>query len=176
VCPACGAPSCPVGEALGLHGHGSRGRQSWGVTGEHDEPAIHDVPVRRFECQRCGVTVTVGPEAMARRYLYMVTTIAAALWRWGRRREPARKVRRALSPLRVVGESSAKRWPSLSRWTSQRTRLWPQVVRVVDEKAAVRMQAARVATALAAWSGAPFAVGDASEAAVRKGAVKRLAM
>jgi predicted nucleic acid-binding Zn ribbon protein len=175
-CPACAAPSRPVGQPLGLHGHGTRDRQGWGVAREDADPEIHVVPVRRYECQRCGVTVTVLPEAMARRYLYLATTIAAALWRWGRKREPAREVRRALSPLRVVGESTAKRWPSLFRWTAQRVRLWPEVARSVCGSAPVRVQAGQLATALAAWSDAPFTVAQATEAAVRRGAAKRLAV
>ena len=82
-CPLCNAPSHPVGEGLGLYGHGVRSRQVWGPLSAEAEAEIHEVLVRRYQCQSCGQTFTVGPEAMARRYLYMVTTIVAGLWRWG---------------------------------------------------------------------------------------------
>jgi len=179
-CPVCGAPSHAVGAGLGLHGHGVRSRQVWGPLSAEAEPEIHDVPVRRYKCQSCGQTFTVGPEAMARRYLYMVTTIVAGLWRWGQRREPARRVRQRLSPLRVQGEARPGRWASLSRWTEQRERLWPQVApsmrRAVDATAPVREQAGQVSGVLAAFDDGPFCIDGAKEAAACRGAIRGLAM
>jgi hypothetical protein len=179
-CPLCGAPSCPVGAGLGLHGHGVRSRQAWGPLSTEEEPEIHDVPVRRYQCQSCGQTITVAPESMARRYLYMVTTMAAALWQWARRREPARRVRQRLSPLRIQGASRPGQWDSLSRWTAQCERLWPEAApslrRAVDAAAPVREQAAQVSGVLAALDDSPFSVDGATEAAACRGAIRGLAM
>jgi hypothetical protein len=179
-CPLCGVPSRPVGAGLGLHGHGVRSRQAWGPLSTEAEPEIHDVPVRRYQCQSCGQTITVAPESMARRYLYMVTTMAAALWEWGRRREPARRVRQRLSPLRIQGASRPGRWDSLSRWTAQCERLWPEaapsLLRAIDAAAPVREQAAQVSMVLAAFGDGPFCVDGATEAAACRGAIRGLAM
>lgn len=179
-CPLCNAPSHPVGEGLGLHGHGVRSRQVWGPLSAEAEPQIHEVLVRRYQCQSCGQTFTVGPESMARRYLYMVTAIVAGLWRWGQRREPARRVRQQLSPLRVQGAARPERWASLARWTEQRDRLCPQAApsmqRAVDTTAPVRKQAAQVSMVLAAFGDGPFCIGGAQEAAACRGAIRGLAM
>lgn len=179
-CPLCGTPSRPVGSGLGLYGHGVRSRQVWGPLSPEAEPEIHDVPVRRYQCQSCGQTITVAPEAMARRYLYMVTTIVAALWRWGQRREPARRVRQQLCPLRVQGAARPGRWASLFRWTVQCERFCPQVApslrRAVDTAAPVREQAAQVSMVLAAFDDGPFCIDGATEAAACQGAIRGLAM
>ncbi|HEX2569288.1 MAG TPA: hypothetical protein VH877_06980 [Polyangia bacterium] len=136
--------------------------------------------MRRYQCQSCGQTITVAPEAMARRYLYMVTTIAAALWRWGQRREPARRVRQQLCPLRVQGEARPGRWASLFRWTVQCERFCPQVAlslrRAINPAASVREQAAQVSMVLAAFDDGPFSVDGAKEAAACRGAIRGLAM
>jgi hypothetical protein len=179
-CPLCGTPSRPVGSGLGLHGHGVRSRQVWGSLSPEAEPEIHDVPVRRYQCQSCDQTLTVAPEAMARRYLYMVTTIVTALWRWGARREPARRVRQQLCPLRVQGEARPGRWASLFRWTVQYERFCPQVApslrRAVATGEPVREQAAQVSMVLAAFDDSPFSVDGATEAAACRGALRGLAM
>lgn len=179
-CPLCGAPSRPVGAGLGLHGHGVRSRQAWGPLSPQAEPEIHDVLVRRYLCQSCGQTLTVAPEAMARRYLYMVTTIVAGLWRWGHKREPARRVRQRLCPLRVQGDARPGRWASLSRWTEKRERLFakvaPSMRRAVDAVASVRKQAAQVSLMLAAFDDGPFCLEGAKEDAACRGALRGLAM
>ncbi len=173
-CPACGAPSRPVGERLALHGHGTRMRQCWGLLDGDREPQMHDVPVRRYRCRRCRATLTVRPEDMAPRYLYRVATMAAALWSWSQRREPARQVRRRLSPLQVHGLASPRRWKSLERWTHGCDRLWPDTVRKGGETP-VRKLAAALCTRLAAFGDRPFTVEDDGEAAACRGAVARLA-
>jgi hypothetical protein len=150
-------------------------RQGWGLLVGDGEPQVHEVPVRRYRCRRCPATLTVRPEAMARRYLYLVTTIASALWRWSRRSEPARRVRRQLSPMRVVGMACPRRWMSLQRWTRARARLWPGVLGS-DGNSSVRSAAAELCGALAAWGDGPFSVDEDGEAAACRGAVARLAM
>lgn len=179
-CPLCQAPSRPVGGGLGVHGHGVRSRQVWGVLSPEAAPAIHEILVRRYLCQSCGQTITVAPEGMARRYLYLVTTIAVGLWRWGRQRKPARQVRQQLCPWRVRGPARPQRWNSLPRWTAQRERLWPRAEpslrRAVDADASVRQQAAQVSTVLAAFdSGLVFAEAP-EETAAWQGALWGLAM
>lgn len=179
-CPLCNAPSHPVGEGLGLHGHGVRSRQVWGPLSAEAEPQIHEVLVRRYKCQSCGQTFTVGPEAMVRRYLYMVTTIVAGLWRWALGREPARRIRRRLSPLQVQGEARPGWWASLARWTEQRDRLCPPAApsmqRAVDATAPVRKQAGQVSMVLAAFGDGPLCIDGAQEAAACRGAIRGLAM
>lgn len=59
-CPACGAPSRPLGRPLGIRGHGSRARQVRGPL-QPDGPWV-TVTIRARRCLcRCGATMLVVP-------------------------------------------------------------------------------------------------------------------
>jgi hypothetical protein len=53
-CPACDAPSRPIGGLLGLHGHGLRERHQWGPAEFGGAPALLGILLRRYMCQSCG--------------------------------------------------------------------------------------------------------------------------
>jgi hypothetical protein len=115
-CPACLAPSRPVGGGLVLYGHGQRDRQQWGPPAPDLPPAIRVVRVRRYECQRCGALTTVVPAETLTKRLYSGAAIAWALALFGISLLSPVDVRALVSPWRVVGASSARHWVTLSRW------------------------------------------------------------
>src|SRR5690348_13799716 len=82
-CPFCEAVSRPVGEPLGLHGHGLRERQLRGPLGPEQEPQMCVVRVRRYLCRRCGATLTVVPQGVLPRRLFSAAAIGLALCLWG---------------------------------------------------------------------------------------------
>lgn len=157
-CPGCGAASRPVGDALGLHGHGLRQRQVLGPLEWGDAAQVRVVPVRRFRCTACGATCTVCPREVLTRRLYAATAIALALALFGLLSLPVARVRAQVSPWQVVGPGSVGRWCALAAWV----RALPAgglfgALPPCPEDWSPRRVAARVAAALAAR--APEAVG-----------------
>jgi len=151
-CPACEAPSRPVGGLLGLHGHGLRERHQWGPAMLGAAAAINAILARRYQCQPCGAVVLVVPRGILRRRLYSAGAIALALALWGVAGLAPPEVRRRVSPFAIVGATAAAGWASLRRWAGavRARRLFP-VVRALPAEASLRQVAARVATTLAAY-------------------------
>lgn len=153
-CPACEAPSRPVGGLLGLHGHGLRERHQWGPTELFAAAAaVITVLARRYRCQSCGAVVLVVPRGILRRRLYSAGAIALALALWGVAGLAAPEVRERVSPFAIVGATAAAGWASLRRWSRavRGGRLFP-VVRALPAEASLRQMAARAATTLAAYA------------------------
>lgn len=162
-CPCCGVPSRPSGGLLGLHGHGLRERHQWGP-GEPGEAAeLVGLLVRRYLCRSCSTVVVVGPRGILPGRLYAAGAIALALALWGCGGQPARQVRRQVSPFSIVGATAAAGWASLRRWARavRAGRLFP-AVRALPEGARLRKVATRAATTLAAY--APGGLGIESAA------------
>ena len=151
-CPCCGVPSRPAGGLLTLHGHGLRERHQWGPGGPGEAPGLVGVLLRRYLCRSCGTVVVVGPRGILPGRLYAAGAIAVAFALWGCGGQPARLVRRAVSPFTVVGATAAAVWASLRRWARdvRAGRLFP-AVRALPEGARLRQVAARAATTLAAY-------------------------
>jgi hypothetical protein len=168
-CPACSAPSRPLGGAVGLHGHGLRERHQWGPLEFGGAPALITILVRRYLCRSCGAVAVVGPRGLVRRRLYSGGAIALSLAVFGVAGLAPSEVRRQVSPLRIVGPTAAAGWVSLRRWCRavRARRLFP-AVRALPVEAALREIAARAATTLAAC--APSSAGLAIEAAAFLGA------
>ena len=152
-CPACEAPSRPLGGAIGLHGHGLRERHQWGPATPGGLPELIGILVRRYQCQPCGAVVVVVPRGVLRRRLYSASAIALALALYGVAALAPGEVRRRVSPLRIVGATAAAGWASLRRWAGavRGGRLFP-VVRALPAEATLRQVAARTATTLAAYA------------------------
>lgn len=115
-CPFCDAPSRPPGGALGLWGHGLRGRQQRGPLGADDTPVTVTVEARRYLCVHCDGVCLVVPRSVAPRRHYARAAIALALTLYGLCGEPVREVRRRTSPWRVVGDTAQGGWVTLRRW------------------------------------------------------------
>lgn len=150
VCPVCGAASRPTGALLVLHGHGRRDRQLRGPPMPGGAPTTQVIFVRRYECQRCGAVMTVGPREMVTRRLFSGSAIALALALFGIVGLCAKAVRAQVSPWAVVGATSASGWCTLLRWAEavREGRLFPSV-RAVPPDWSARQVAARAATTLA---------------------------
>lgn len=168
-CPCCGVPSRPSGGLLGLHGHGLRERHQWGPAEPGGTPGLVGVLVRRYLCRSCGTVVVVGPRGILPGRLYAAGAIALALALWGCGGQPARLVRRQVSPFTVVGATAAAGWASLRRWARhvRAGRLFGHV-RALPAGASLRQLAARAATTLAAC--APGSGGLGIESAAFLGA------
>ena len=150
-CPACGNASRPMGGTLGLHGHGSRGRQLRGPLDPNDESAVHEVKVRRFRCTACDATTTVAPASVLTKRLYLASTMALAFVLLGVRHLAQRTVRARLSAWKTLGDGSSSRWDALLNWLNavRQRRLFP-LVRELPEGWPSWRVAERVATTLAA--------------------------
>jgi hypothetical protein len=168
-CPACEAPSRPLGGLLGLHGHGVRERHQWGPAEVGAAAVLIAILARRYRCQPCGAVVVVVPRGILRRRLYSAGAIALALALWSVAELAPAEVRRRVSPFVAVGATAAAGWNSLRRWSRavRAGRLFP-VVRALPAEAKLRHVAARAATTLAAW--APAAGGLSIESAAFLGA------
>ena len=70
---------CPVGQGLGLHGHGVRTRQGRGPAEPDAAPQVRVFCVRRYRCTRCRATATVVPREVLTRRLFTAGAIALAL-------------------------------------------------------------------------------------------------
>jgi hypothetical protein len=115
-CPACGAPSCPVGGPVALHGHGSRERQVRGPTGPDDPPALVVIIARRYRCIPCGAVMIVVPREVHGRRVYSASAIGFALALWGLALATAAEVRRRVSPTTILGHAAVTGWVTLRRW------------------------------------------------------------
>jgi hypothetical protein len=168
-CPACDAPSRPIGGLLGLHGHGLRERHQWGPAEFGGAPALLGILLRRYMCQSCGAVVVVGPRGVVRRRLYSAGAIALALALYGIAGLAPAEVRRQVSPLGIVGPTAAAGWASMRRWSrAVRARTLFPAVRALPADATLRQVAGRAATTLAAY--APGSAGLSIESAAFLGA------
>jgi len=150
-CPACGAAGRPAGAGVGIQGHGLRERQQRGPVEAGGPATMVIVMVRRYLC-RCGATLTVTPAETRHGRLYTASAIGAALALFGVKRLPARTVRAAISPWRVVGVAASTGWVTLRRWISAvRARvLFTGAVPSTPADFTARQVAERAAMALAA--------------------------
>ena len=114
-CLVCEAPAIEDGRII-LHGHGLRTRTLRGPLEPGGEPCEVEVLVRRYQCQRCKVVMTVGPRGLtSRRYLSMV--IILALWLWSARAWLDASVRGRVCPVPASGYAARpERWSTLRRW------------------------------------------------------------
>lgn len=113
-CVGCGVASCVLGERLALHGHGTVARQIRGPPAVDGEPEVSVVDARRFECQRCGVVMTVVPREVLHGVLYAASVIGLALFLYGVEKLSARAVRARLSMF-PAQDASTPGWPALRR-------------------------------------------------------------
>lgn len=123
-CPCCGAAGAPVGESLGLHGHGVRDRVVLGPARRLERPASHRVLARRYACQRCGAVVVVAPAGVLPRVRYGAVAIALSLGLWSVVAEPGWRVREQVSPLGSAGNERLHGWRCLQRWARRASTLW----------------------------------------------------
>lgn len=150
-CARCGQPSHLAGGRLGLHGHGTRSRQTRGLLTVDGEAVVKVVTARRYICTRCWTTVTVLPTAVAPHRLYLKSTMAVAFVLHGVERQSQRATRARLCPWRTWGDGSATRWDALRDWLAavREGRLFRCVRRPPDEWPRRRV-AQRAATTVAA--------------------------
>ena len=148
-CPCCGAAGAPLGGRVVLHGHGLRGRLVRGPLRPDGRPEEVEIRVRRYLCRRCGAVVQVVPRGVLRARLFSASAIALALGLWALHAQPAREVRRRVSPWSTVGSTAASGWASLRRWVRQSPRLFPGV-RASPDGWTARQKAERIAATLAA--------------------------
>jgi hypothetical protein len=109
---------------LVLHGHGLRARTV--IVRDLGRSVIAEIEARRYVCRACDAVVLVVPADVARRCLYTLSLIAAALAHWSYGGMPAGAVRSAFSAFSIVGHA-VKGWPSLVRWSYMVQRLWPRI-------------------------------------------------
>jgi hypothetical protein len=95
------------------------------VLGPHGSEMV-EILARRYVCLACGAAVLVVPAEVARRHLYTLCVIAAALAAWSHGGQPAGRVRVEHGAFPIVG-ASARGWLSLARWTRSAGRLWPRL-------------------------------------------------
>jgi hypothetical protein len=115
-CPCCGAPSCPVGGTIQLHGHGTRERQVAGPCAPDAPPETVTVLGRRYRCVPCGGVIIVVPREIRGRRVYSMAAIALALALWGLVQATAAAVRAKVCPAKRVGFAAASGWATLQRW------------------------------------------------------------
>ena len=115
-CPFCGAPSCPVGGGIQLHGHGTRKRQVRGPCEAGARAALVEVVARRYRCVPCGAVLIVVPCEVRGRRVYSASAIGLALALWGLLGATAAQVRRRVCPATVLGATGAMGWATLRRW------------------------------------------------------------
>jgi hypothetical protein len=134
-----------------VHGHGLRERQLWGPLEPDGPPVLTVVSVRRYLCTRCRTTMTVVPTEALTGRLYTASAIAWALALYGLQKLAAAAVRKLVSPMLIIGASSAARWLTLRRWCRDvaTARLFRGVRRV---DGTVREVAAAAASSLSAYA------------------------
>lgn len=115
-CPRCQRASRPVGERLGLIGHGMRERQVRGPREPGGAPTTLALDVRRYRCVGCGAVITVLPRGLVPRRHFSRAAIGQALLRYGVMGESRREVRQHTSPWRIVGDAAQAGWAALGRW------------------------------------------------------------
>lgn len=107
-----------------LHGHGLRARTI--VEHAAGRAKLTEIAARRYVCRACDAVVLVLPADVARRCVYTLSVIAAALAQWSHAGLSARVVRSVFNPFAVLGDA-ARGWPSLARWCGMAERLWPRI-------------------------------------------------
>lgn len=114
-CPCCGAAGQPLGQRVGIVGHGLRARQALGpvVHGGTPEPLV--LWVRRYQCRTCNAVLVVGPRGLVPGRSYSAPAIAGALAAKASGKTSA-AVRQQTSPRTTVGASAVERWITLVRW------------------------------------------------------------
>ena len=117
-CPACRAASRPIGERVGLQGHGVRERQVLGPLSPGAAPEVLVIALRRYRCVRCRAVTTVGPAELLTRRLYSSAAIAWALALFALAQLSPKAIRGLVSPMRCTGATSAARWMTLLRWSA----------------------------------------------------------
>lgn len=150
-CPRCRTPSCPVGGAIKLHGHGTRERQVRGPRSPEQAPEMVVVQARRYLCTSCGAVVIVVPREVLARRLYSASAIGFALALWGLVLATAAEVRKKISPAKFVGDAAVTGWVTLQRWARAvaRKALFSTLPHA-EAEATLRQVAALAAAALAA--------------------------
>jgi hypothetical protein len=140
-----------VGERIAVHGHGLRERQLWGPLEPGGAPRLITISVRRYRCTRCRATMTVAPCETLTARLYTASAIALGLALYGLSRLSLMAVRKAISPMSVIGATSAARWLTVRRWCRDvtRERLFCGVRRVAGT---ARQVAEAAAASLSAWA------------------------
>jgi len=110
-CPACGNPSYPPGQPLGLIGHGTYRRRVLGLDEDRDGLLIW---VRRYLCTQCGGTTSVLPCVLYPGRQYAGIAILISLVLLLLRGKCAGEVRS-----HITGSEEGHGWRSLSRWRRQ---------------------------------------------------------
>lgn len=149
-CPGCGTASRPLGDGLVLHGHGLRPRTV--IVRSQGRSILQEIQARRYVCRACDAVALVMPADVARRCLYTLSVIAAALAAWSCADMPACSVRSAFSAFPVVG-AAVTGWASLVRWSRAANRLWAQLGATIG--GSPRSVAGRVAARLCAFAPVP---------------------
>jgi hypothetical protein len=150
-CPTCGAPSCPFGGRLQLHGHGFRRRQVRGPPDPGEKPAVVVIEARRYRCVRCHAVLVVVPQEVLPRRQYSASAIGYALALWGLVQATALVVRARVSSATALGFEAMAGWATLRRWAKAvRARRLFASVPPAGSSATLREVAALAATALAA--------------------------
>jgi ferredoxin len=121
-CAGCGAAGHPAGQALTIHGDGTRPRQLRGPLSADGTPVLISIDARRYECQRCGACMLVVPREVLPRRLYTASAIGLALALWALLGRPAHEVRKRVSPLTIVGEAARGSFATLRRWAKDTCR------------------------------------------------------
>jgi hypothetical protein len=118
-----------------------------------EEPKVDEVLTRRYECQRCGAVMVVGPRGLVPGYLYSAMAIGVALLLWGAMRRQDAEVRAAISVQQIAGASRPERWSTLARWARAAAsgRIWATIE--LDPSGPPRELAERVSRILCARAG-----------------------
>ncbi len=153
-CPQCQAASRPLGQALGLWGHGLRMRQQRGPLGPGEEPKTVQVALRRYRCRHCKAVVQVGPRGVLRHKHFSAAAIVLAMWCVGFAAMSTAQVRQRISPWTPTQERRTSSWAAVNRWLlDQRQGRLFRTVRPAPVVFSRPLQAQRVA--MAAMSLAP---------------------
>lgn len=122
-CPACQAPSQPLGKPLVLHGHGLRTRTLLCDGGSGRPLQAVTLTLRRFLCTACGVALTVGPREMLphRRFSLELIVLALALWSLLRQ-----SVATARAQLDARQQRLSRTWTQVYRWAQVLPTLLPR--------------------------------------------------
>jgi hypothetical protein len=114
---------------------------------------LTEILARRYVCRACGAVSLVMPADVARRRLYTLSVIAAALAQWSHGGWSAASVRSAFGAFPLLGAATTG-WPSLVRWSRMAERLWPRIGRVPSSSP--RALAHRVSAKLSSFAPAPL--------------------
>jgi hypothetical protein len=150
-CAGCGVASRPVGKSLHVHGQGLVSRQVRGLLDVDDTARVHEIAVRRYECQRCGAVMTVVPSAVIATRQYTASSIALALYLWLVERLSDAAVRARICAWRVRGTSGGRGWAQLYRWARAAPKVFalPRPVSLVGPTKEVALRVVTMLRALA---------------------------